>query len=992
MGECVGGCRVLFLLFFLSGAAALVYEVAWTRSLGLVFGASHLAVTTVLAVYMGGQALGSALLGERSDRTDRPLRLYGLLEIGVGLSAVVFVGLMKIFPHLYGPLARVAEGNGLYLTFLRVAFAVVATLVPTTLMGGTLPTLARFAVGRRGGGLARQLSFLYAFNTLGAVAGSLAAGFVLLRALGVTWSLLVAAAVSVAVGVASVALQRRAGRLQPAAAPAAAVEPRAGDAAASELSTRLTLLGIGVSGFCALGYEVLFTRMLTLVVGTSVYSFTIMLVAFLAGIGLGSHAVGLLQRRRAGAGGRTSVLVFAFTQVAIGLSALAVTVLMRGLPGVADRLQASLAGLHAGAFGVRLIASFVLAFACMVVPAFFMGMAFPIAGAVGSAGRAAVGGAVGRLLTVNTFGAILGSVVSGFFLIYVLGVERSLQVLVVLNLTTGLTVAASASRRRWLVAAIPAAALLLLGARVASPSWGRAWDPRYFAVYTNTGRFFDSPEHVREQLRDTEVLYYHEGINETVSVVRPRGDVLQTFIVNGRPEASTYAGDVQLQRALGHLPMLLHPRPRRVFVLGTGTGMTLGATSIHPEVERLVLGEIEPGVLGVARTFADWNDHVLDDPKLEIVFNDGRNHLATTRDRYDVITADPIHPWSGGAAYLYTAEYFRSMGARLAPGGIAAQWLPLYELSTHDIRTVVRTFSESFRHVMVWLTYYDAVLVGSNDPIVIDEGQLARRLAWPAVRAGLAPVHMGTADDFLSYFLMGDAGARAFARGGDLNTDDNLTLEFSAPASQGVSFLDGDNVLALATARESLLPYLVPASGERRQVQVERWARDLETGRLFDQAHGRFLWGDRAAPGLAGSLDALAARSPDYAPLRFLLDEKGFQERTEPALVSTAEFDVRGAGGGPARLRISAVRQFVGRGRVLVSFVDNGRKQIYGQRYLSGKYEQLEEEARRYVDDTLRQLRAAARAAETTAGGADEAVVVAALHGAADQAVGHLSR
>ncbi|HEX8910170.1 MAG TPA: fused MFS/spermidine synthase, partial [Anaeromyxobacteraceae bacterium] len=422
---------MLFLLFFLSGAAALVYEVAWTRSLGLVFGASHLAVTTVLAVYMGGQALGSALLGERSDRTGRPLRLYGLLEIGVGLSAVVFVGLMKIYPHLYGPLARVAEGNGLYLTFLRVAFAVVATLVPTTLMGGTLPTLARFAVGRREGGLARQLSFLYAFNTLGAVAGSLAAGFVLLRALGVTSSLLVAAAVSVAVGVASVALQRRAGTLLPAAAaPPAAVAPHAGDAAASELSARLTLLGIGVSGFCALGYEVLFTRMLTLVVGTSVYSFTIMLVAFLTGIGLGSHAVGLLQRRRAGAGGRTSVLVFAGTQVAIGLSALAVTILMRGLPGVADRLQTSLAGLHAGAFGVRLIASFVLAFACMVVPAFFMGMAFPIAGAVASAGRAAVGGAVGRLLTVNTFGAILGSVVSGFFLIYVLGVERSLQVLV----------------------------------------------------------------------------------------------------------------------------------------------------------------------------------------------------------------------------------------------------------------------------------------------------------------------------------------------------------------------------------------------------------------------------------------------------------------------------------------------------------------------------------------------------------------------------------
>jgi spermidine synthase len=274
---------VIFLLFFLSGAAGLVYEVTWARSLGLVFGASHLAVTTVLAVYMGGQALGSAIFGKLADRSAHPLRLYGMLELGIGVSAVAFLGLMRIYPWLYPPIARLGEGNGAYLTVVRTTFAVVAMIVPTTLMGGTLPVLTRF-VSRRADIVAQQISFLYAFNTVGAVVGTLAAGFVLIRGLGVTATLLVAVAVSTAVGLAAVLLQRRARALEPAAVTEPAA-PKGGSGELGDFPVRMTLLGIGVSGFCALGYEVLWTRMLTLVVGTSVYSFTVMLVAFLGGIG-----------------------------------------------------------------------------------------------------------------------------------------------------------------------------------------------------------------------------------------------------------------------------------------------------------------------------------------------------------------------------------------------------------------------------------------------------------------------------------------------------------------------------------------------------------------------------------------------------------------------------------------------------------------------------------------------------------------------------------
>ncbi|ABC82831.1 fused MFS/spermidine synthase [Anaeromyxobacter dehalogenans] len=960
---------LVFFLFFVSGSAGLVYEVAWARSLGVVFGASHLAVTTVLSVYMGGQALGAALIGARADRTERPLRLYGLLELGIGVSALAFVGLMRIYPALYVPLARVAEESPLYLTVVRTTFAALAIIVPTTLMGGTLPTLSRFFAAREGG-LARQLSLLYGFNTLGAVVGALLAGFVLLPGLGVTATLLVAAGVSITAGAASVLLQRgeslaKASPLEPAAADG----PEAADAGRARpdgFAARLTLLGIGLSGFCALGYEVLWTRMLTLVVGTSVYSFTVMLVAFLVGIALGSYAFGPV-RRLFGGERHAGVLVFGCIQVLIGVSALAVTVLMRDLPLTAGHTRALLAGLELTRFAERVGSSFGIAFTYLLIPSFLMGLAFPVAGAVWSAGRSRTGAAVGRLLTANTVGAILGSATTGFALIYLFGIERSLQMLILVNVTCGVAIALSASRRRWPVAAVAALGAALVVARGAVPSWGRVWDQKFFATFSNMRRTVDDPERAKARLDDAEVLYYHEGVDETVSVIRARGDIQQTFIVNGRPEASNAPIDVQLQRALGHLPMLLHRNPRSVFVLGTGSGMTLGATSIHPEVERIVLAEIEKGVLGVARTFSEWNAHVLDDPRLHIVFNDGRNHLASTRRKFDVITSDPIHPWSGGAAYLYTVEYFRTVAGHLAPGGMVSQWLPLYELSTGDVRTVLRTFSEAFPYVQVWLTYYDAVLIGSNEPILVDESELERRLANPRIRDDLAAVHMGSVRDLLAYFVLGDAGAREFARGGEVNTDDNLTLEFSAPLSQG-ALTAGGNVLALTAARESLVPYLAgsPAAGLRRAA-VDRWTRDLETARLFDLAHAQYLAGEQTSPGFADLLATVRVRDPGYAPLLFLLDEAQFEDRRQPVVVAETSLDLRDESGAPTRVRLAAIRTFLGRGRVLVSFADLGGREVWAKRIVCGRYEQLEDETAQYASRILGAARAAASEGAATA-------------------------
>jgi spermidine synthase len=951
---------LLYLMFFVSGAAGLVYEVAWVRSLGLVFGASHLAVTTVLAVYMGGLALGAALLGRRADASKRPLRLYGYLELGVAAFALVFIGLMEIYPSIYVPLVRLAEENRAYRTILRVAFGTVAMIVPTTLMGGTLPVLARF-VTARGGGLGRHLSFLYAFNTLGAVAGSLAAGFLLLKSLGVTGTLLAAMVVNLVIGLAAVFLPERIFAGEEPAPPRKGVRPgpkpevEAVDGL-GPASGRLVLWGIGVSGFCALGYEILWTRMLTLVVGTSVYSFTIMLVAFLAGIALGSQAFGLTLRSGGRPRARRLVLAFGAVQAIIGVAALGVTILMRDLPSHATALQSALSR-GAGEFGARQGASFAVAFAYMFVPAFFMGVAFPLAGTIHAGWRERVGGAVGEVFTYNTIGAILGSAASGFVLIYAFGAERSLQMLSVVNVGIGLAVGASLLRWRaapWVIAAGAAALLVALGA---DRSWGRYWDVDYFAIFRNNQRgAFDTPERIREALEHTHVLYYFEGANETISVIQPKGSQ-QAFIVNGRPEATTSPGDVQCQRTLGHLPMLLHPNPRKVFVLGTGTGMTLGATSIHPEVERIVLAEIEPGVIGATRTFADWNHRVLDDPRLKIVFNDGRNFLATTREKFDVITADPIHPWSGGAAYLYTKEYFDSVAAHLTPGGIATQWLPIYELTVRDVKTVLRTFSESFRYVLVWLTYVDAEIVGSNAPLAVDEAALARRMARPEIARDLASVLMGTPEQFLSYFVMGTEGVQSYRADGVVNTDDNLFLEFSAPESIGLGHLMGENVTALAAAREGLLPYLVPASGDEvRAEQRARWERNLSTARLCDRAHALHLWG-RNDSELRTLMAELGKRAPEYGPYLFLRRQLERADAAAPRLADETSFPVGVPGGGQRMLRLSAVTMRIGDARAVVMFVDNDRRVVYGERYIDAPPDALEALVARFASETTSSLR-----------------------------------
>lgn len=936
-----------YCIFFFSGVAALIYEIVWARYLALIFGGSHLAVTTVLSVFMGGLALGSYFIGRRIDAQKNLLKLFGLLELGIACSALVFIVLMRLYPSIYIDIAQVAPESPLYLSSIRILFASLALIIPTALMGGTLPVITAFAARvMKGAGV--RLSFLYGCNTIGAVFGAAATGFFLLRYFSMGKTLLTAVLVNIVVGAIAIITDR----LIDTGAITGQInkpEPEQDEVLDSGylVICKTVLWGIGVSGFCAMGYEILWNRVLSVAIGASTYGLTILLMAFLAGIGLGSAAFGFL-RRTIGKwyGGswftlRNAVISFGVVQIIIGVTALFATTRFRHLPEYVAHLHDYFSNLGAvrDEFQIIQFANFFICFSIMFIPAFFMGIAFPLAGDIQCRYKRLVGSAVGEVLFFNTVGAILGAMCSGFVFIYCFGIQRSLQIIVLTNIGYGLYVLACLRRGRWLKRLVGLIALLaILIPAFAQDSW-RLWDPKLYAIYqTNKVEEFGTNEEINELFKNMQVKFYAEGAQSIVSSVQS-ADTLY-FITNGRVEASNAHVDMQCQYTLGHLPMLLHKNPRSVFVLGTGSGMTLGAVSVHPSVERITLAEIEPSVLGVAKTFGIDNHYILNkpNPKLKIVFNDGRNHLLTTKERYDVITADPVHPWFSGAGYLYSTEYFHLAAQKLNPGGILCQWLPLYELTGEDLRSVVRTIKANFTYVMIWVTHYDAEIVASNSPIVIDEEDLARRINNREILNDLRQVSMGSADDLLSYFVMGTEGATAYSKDGRLNTDDNLYIEFSAPRSIGKDYLRGANLSDILKHRERIIPYLSKPPLETDRVrQQQKWEANYQAALLDDKVHVLGVSGKNMTYEYAELTAELEDRYPHYAPWRFDKDESGDDKGGVPSMLQEIELHLLDENGVPVNAHFSAILVRKNDSWARVFFVDDDSRTVFGKLRVRGK-------------------------------------------------------
>jgi spermidine synthase len=725
--------------------------------LGLVFGHTVYAVTTVLAAFMAGLGMGSLLFGHGAARFRDPVRVYGIVEIGIGVSAAITPWLLGLIASAHVSLHRDGNPPGDAFSTLRFLLTFALLLIPTTLMGGTLPLLSQ-AIVRRGETMARSAGLLYAINTFGAVLGVALAGYSLLPWLGNRATLTTAAAANVAVGL--VALLYSVGARAVSRPPARAAHSLADTGPVPAWP----VVALAISGAASMVYEVAWTRALSLVIGSSTYAFTAMLLAFLVGIAGGAALYAWLRGARP-----ATATTFATLQMAIGGAVVTALLVFERMP------ELFLIGLTWSdsprvVQGVQLAVS-----AAVLLPStLLIGATFPCAvGAMGG-GPTLAGRRIGQLYAGSTLGAIGGTMLAGFVLVPTVGMHSTITIGAASNFLLGAALLARSSlpaARRWRVAVgsgLAGLAILFL------PIWDLAAMSSGPAVYAK--RYLEA----RGAPPAREILFYRDGPSATVAVERAAG--FASLLVNGKADASTAPTDMTTQLMLGHLPLLLHAAPRAVLVIGFGSGITAGAVARHP-VERLDVVEIEPAVLEASAFFREEHGDVLADPRVRVAVTDARTFLPTTATRYDVITSEPSNPWIGGVASLFTLEFFRLARERLQPGGIMLQWIHAYSLLAEDLQMVVETFRTVFPATSIWqVNRGDFLLLGRVTSTPLDlQAIKIRHETNPALRGDLERIGVRGWAGVLGYFALGEGDSARYAEGARVNTDDRLTLEFSAP-------------------------------------------------------------------------------------------------------------------------------------------------------------------------------------------------------------------
>ena len=735
---------ILGVLFFFSGASALIYQVLWLRMLALVLGVTVYAASTVLASFMAGLAIGSAVAGRIADRVRRPLAWFGAAELLIAATAVSSPFALDLIGSLYISLA--AGRTAPALAVARIVCSALVLLPPTILMGATLPLVLRSSLVRTPA-IGERISLLYGINTCGAIAGALLAGFVLIGHVGMTRTLQLAAAVSASVGVAAILLARRTAT---APLPSPPVEPPPGESRSR--SALIVPIAFFFSGFTSLALEVVWFRTLVLYFPATTYAFTAMLGTVLAGIAGGSLMAAPWLRRK-----EPTLVLFGALHVAI---AVATALGFRALAysyGGAERFRDLIAGA-----------------ALTILPAsILMGAAFPIGCRLWLQTTGDSGRRVGVLYSTNLAGAILGSLAAGFVLLPAIGSARSIACLAAVSAATGLAVLLTAAPRARSTV-VPAALVLALIAGAAIRKLPDPFTTGLMKRYREAGRIF---------MRD-------EGVQTTVSVhVRELGS--RQLYLDGLHQASDGRDVVRLHRQIGHLPMLLHPDPERALVIGLGGGATAGAVSLHHTVDVDVV-ELAPGVVRAASWFSHINDDVLTRPNVRVTIDDARNYLMLGRGRYDVITADIIQPTHAGAGLLYSREYFMLARRALADGGLMVQWVG--PRSDMHYRLIARTFQDVFPETTVWGG--GTLLIGALRPLTIDRGSLAERIARSGLADTLSSIGFGGSDQMVAHYAAGPSELRRFLGPGPILTDDRPLLEYY------LSLPGGDRPVDLSRLRE----------------------------------------------------------------------------------------------------------------------------------------------------------------------------------------------
>ena len=751
----------VFLFFFISGATGLIYEVVWTRLLTLVLGNTHYSVSTVLTTFMGGLALGSFFGGRFIDRGGKPLLIYALLEGAIGIYCFLIPHFIDASLPFFQWIYSNFQQSYTVTSFFRFLVCGAILLVPASLMGATLPILGKFISGKPEV-IGRDVGTLYAVNTFGAVAGALTSAFVFMKLYGVSTTIWIAAGLNI--GLASIILIFF--RSQWTHTHLAEEVP------SSEKESRfytpeviLILGGFCVTGIASLIYQVAWTRIFSLLLGSSVYAFSLILTGFILGLALGTLVFSRIV-------GRFVDLkkVFGWLQVGIGLSALAALPFFGKVPMV-NRWVYLNWGLD---FSSIQWSNFLIILTLIFVPTFLMGAQFPVVVRLVARNLKTLGHHVGTAYASNTVGTILGSLIGGFLLIPLLGVQNTILWAVFINIVLGIILLYTSSLQvNFKTYVLPGLLLVwVLGAR-GIDSWDKA--------VISSGSFM--PYRIEELegaiQHKNKILFYKEGLHTTVTTeLSVDGNIF--LRVNGKTDASLGL-DMRTQLLSGYLPMFFHKNPEDVLVVGQGSGVTLGAVTQFPS-KTIDLVEISSSVIEGSRFFDQFNHHALDDSRVSVFLEDGRNHITLTEKQYDVIISEPSNPWISGVGALFTQDFYELANTRLKPGGIMCIWMHT-NMSPDSFKSISRAFFSVFPNVTMWESIVgdDYLLIGSHQPYTMPFEKVKRLLEDPVQGRELKRLGISSVRDLMGLLVMNQEELKKFSMGAPIHTDDNSLLEFGAP-------------------------------------------------------------------------------------------------------------------------------------------------------------------------------------------------------------------
>jgi spermidine synthase len=784
-------------LFFCSGATALIYEVVWSKFLSQMFGSTIYAQTVVMAVFMGGLALGNRLFGQWANRSQEPVRAYGVLEAIIGIYALFFPladrAVDSIFVTLGSP---IIEHTGLLLV-LKGILSGLLLLGPTVLMGGTLPLLAAWLQRSSVDG-GRGSAVFYSINSLGAVAGAALAGFYLVEFHGLVGTLRITAITNLAIGVLAAVLSRidLSQRAKTAPATDSIRMPR------SKL-LRWAAIMVTLSGAVSMGLEVLSARSLALIFGSSVQTFAVVLIAFILGIGLGSAWIA--SPIRSGSSERKIVVLLC-------AAAAWIVILVFNIERWTDFYRIVHTGLARNSTGYVLHELFAIGMAMVIIglPAAFIGAVLPLMIRTVSDEVGSLSTRVSVLLTWNTLGAVAGTLLTGFVLMPQAGLRNAFGIL---GIILGVAALVVAWQRRWFAGMTGAAGVCVLTGFLffsGNEGWRQVMSSGIFRIRETT---FD-PALMGAIKAHMKIPFYEDAPDATVSVEESDGFFVPTSLtltVNGKPDAGTRM-DMGTQILVSHLPMLARPGAKNVFLLGVGSGVSAGALLGYP-ADRIDVAENCEPVIHAARLFGDWNHHVLDNPRVHVWREDARTVLKLRPEHYDVIIAEPSNPWTVGVGSIFSQQFYELAASRLKTGGIVAQWFHLYEMQDDIVRLVLRTFSSVFPYVEIWdAGNNDIILLGSQSPWQTGANVFREGFAYERVRNDLWMIDIQSPEALMGKQLASQQTGFAIAGDGPTQTDLSPILEYAAPRA----FYIGNNSQMLNGYDERTRQQLLAPTAKRK--------------------------------------------------------------------------------------------------------------------------------------------------------------------------------